>query len=319
MTADIPVLVRAVSEVVPGIKQFSLGRTDGAALPPYSSGSHIVVTLHGTGGRLHRNAYSLMGDPLHRETYRIAVRRHGQSRGGSRLLHDAAEAGTALTISHPLNLFPLARLGRKHILIAGGIGVTPILAHARDLVRLGAPFEVHYAFRAPEQAAYADLLEDLAGPRLRRYCTALGERIEAAALLADQPLGTHLYVCGPAALIDAVRAGARALGWSASHIHSEQFLAPPPGSAFEALLARSGKRVQVAPETSLLEAIERAGVTAPQSCRGGACGQCETEVLQADGQIAHHDVFLSAEERASGHKIMLCVSRLEGRRIVLNL
>lgn len=319
MTTDIPVLVQAVSEVVPGIKQFSLRRTDGGALPPYSGGSHVVVTLRGAGQRLHRNAYSLMGDPQQHDTYQIAVRRHTQSRGGSRLLHDTVGVGTALTISHPLNLFPLARLGRKHILVAGGIGVTPILAHAHDLVRIGAPFEVHYVFRSPDQAAYADTLEGLAGQYLRRYCTALGDRIDFATLLADQPLGTHLYICGPAAFIDAGRAAARALGWTPSHIHSEQFLAPPPGSAFEAVLARSGKHIEVAPETSLLEAIEQAGVAAPQSCRGGACGQCETHVLEADGQIVHHDVFLSDADKAAGHKIMLCVSRLQGRRIVLNL
>ncbi len=319
MSAEIPVLVREISEVVPGVRQFALARSDAAPLPSYSAGSHVVVTLRGPDQRLHRNAYSLMGDPLERDCYRIAVRRHAQSRGGSRLLHDSVQAGARLAISHPLNLFPLARLGRRHLLIAGGIGVTPILAHARDLVRLGAPFEVHYAYRSPEQSAFADVLEALAGQRLHRYCSARGERIDQTALLADQPLGTHLYVCGPGPLIDGVRAAARALGWSASHIHSEQFLAPPPGSAFEAMLARSGKTVAVAPETSLLEAIEQAGVIAPQSCRGGACGQCETEVLEAEGRIEHHDVFLSAAERASGRKIMLCVSRLQGRRIVLNL
>ena len=318
MTAAIPVIVKAVSEVAPGIKRFALSRPDGTALPSYSGGSHVVVSVPGA-DRLHKNAYSLMGNPQHLDTYHIAVRRHTTSRGGSRLLHDEIDVEAKLSISHPLNLFPLARLGRKHILIAGGIGVTPILAHAHDLVRLGAPFEVHYAFRSPEQAAFADVLEDLAASHLHRYCTARGDRIDFAAILADQPLGTHLYVCGPAAFIDATRTAARVLGWSSSHVHSEQFLSPPTGSAFHAHLARSGKRIEVTPDTSLLEAIEQAGVAAPQSCRGGACGQCETEVLEADGEIAHHDVFLSDSDKAGGHKIMLCVSRLQGRRIVLNL
>jgi dimethylamine monooxygenase subunit B len=138
-------------------------------------------------------------------------------------------------------------------------------------------------------------------------------------VLGGQPLGTHLYVCGPVGFNDAARLAARELGWTPSHIHSEQFLSPPAGAAFEAHLARSGKRIDVSPETSLLEAIEQAGILAPQSCRGGACGQCETEVLEADGQIQHHDVFLSDAAKARGQSIMLCVSRLQGRRIVLNL
>lgn len=318
MSASIAVQVSTVSEVVPGIKQFSLSRPDGAPLPAYSGGSHVVVTLPGV-DRAHRNSYSLMGDPLHTDCYRIAVRRHAKSRGGSRLLHDQVRVGTTLAISHPLNLFPIARLARKHMLIAGGIGVTPIIAQAHDLARLGAEFEIHYAFRAPDQAAYADVLENLAGTRLHRYCTAFGDRIDFRSMLADQPLGTHLYVCGPVNFIDAARSAARAHGWPSSHIHSEQFLSPPAGSAFEVHLARSGRRIDVASDVSLLEAIEQAGVMAPQSCRGGACGQCETEVMQADGKIMHHDVWLSASDKAAGRKIMLCVSRLQGRRLVLNL
>ncbi|HVY07969.1 MAG TPA: PDR/VanB family oxidoreductase [Burkholderiales bacterium] len=318
MSASISVRVGAISEVVPGIKEFSLSRPDGAPLPSYSGGSHVLVTLPGA-SRAHRNSYSLMGDPSRTDAYRIAVRRHAGSRGGSRVLHEQVEVGTPLTISHPLNLFPIARLGRKHILVAGGIGVTPIIAQAHDLARRGADFEVHYAFRAPDQAAYADVLRDLAGTRLHRYCTASGERIDFRGMLADQPIGTHLYVCGPVNFIDAARSAARAHRWPSSHIHSEQFLSPPVGSAFEVHLARSGRRIAVAPDISLLEAIEQAGVAAPQSCRGGACGQCETEVMEADGQIAHHDVYLSEADKAAGRKIMLCVSRLQGRRLVLNL
>ena len=318
MSASISVRVSGIDEVVPGIKQFSLARANGMPLPAWSGGSHVVVTLHG-GDRVHRNSYSLLGDPLRRDTYRIAVRRHTHSRGGSRLLHEEVEVGTELAISHPLNLFSIARLGRKHILFAGGIGVTPILAQAHDLARLRADFEIHYAFRAEDQGAYADALRHLAGTRLHQYCATRGGRIEFAKVLANQPLGTHLYVCGPAAFIDAAKSAARALGWTPSHIHSEQFLSPPGGSAFEVRLARSGKRIDVASDVSLLEAIEQAGVAAPQSCRGGACGQCETEVLEADGPIAHHDVFLSEADKTAGRKIMLCVSRLQGQRLVLNL
>ncbi len=318
MIGAIPVVVCAAYDVAPGIKQFTLSRVDGAPLPAYSAGSHVVAALR-TAHRVHRNPYSLMGDPRERDAYQIAVRRQTISRGGSDLLHDAVRVGTSLEISHPVNLFPIARLARRHILIAGGIGVTPILAHAHELSRLQAEFEIHYAYRTPDQSAYATTLLSLARGHAHFYCDSAGAPIDFHALLADRPLGTHVYICGPEGFIASARETARKLGWPASHVHSERFLAPPIGEAFEVFLARSEKSIEVAPQVSLLEAIEAAGIAAPHLCRGGACGQCETQVVEVDGEIVHHDVFLDDDEKAAGRKIMLCVSRLRGRRIVLNL
>lgn len=318
MSDRIAVRVRAVTEPAPGIREFLLAREDGGALPRWSGGSHVIVHLD-TGSRRHANPYSLMGDPGDAHHYRIAVQRQARSRGGSVHLHDAVRGGDRLEISPPVNLFPIARLARHHVLLAGGIGITPILAQARDLRRLGVPFEVHYAFRAPAFGLHADTLEALAGGRCQRYCGSEGRRLSFETVLASQRLGTHVYVCGPERFIAGARAAAAALGWPRSRVHVEQFLAPPPGLPFEARLARSGITVAVAPDQSLLEAIEQAGVAAPCLCRGGACGQCRTDVLDVAGVIEHHDVFLDEEARAAGRSIMPCVSRVAGGRIVLDL
>jgi ferredoxin-NADP reductase len=318
VNGGIPVVIRGIEEKAPGIKEFRLARSDGGELPAFAGGSHILVALP-VHGKSHLNAYSLMGDPAETDAYRIAVRRMPESRGGSHFLHDQARPGQALAISHPVNLFSLARLGRKHLLVAGGIGVTPILAQARQLKRLGARFEVHYAYREPAQAAYAAQLKELAGDGAHFYCDSEGRFMDFKAMLSGQPLGTHVYVCGPEGLRESLFEAGRKLGWPASHLHYEQFVHALKGKPFRTVLKRSGKELTVSPDTSLLEAIEQAGVEAPYLCRGGACGQCETEVLEFDGELKHHDVYLSAQDKAGGRKIMPCVSRLDGKCLVLNL
>jgi ferredoxin-NADP reductase len=318
VTERIPVVVTEVVPAAAGIREFVLARQDGESLPAFSGGSHVIVHMH-AGSRRHSNPYSLMGDPADASHYRIAVQRQAQSRGGSAFLHDRVTAGHCLEISPPVNLFPVARLARHHVLFAGGIGVTPILAQCRDLRRLGLSFEVHHSYRTPELALRAEDLHGLAGGRYHRYCSAEGARLAFEAVLEAQPLGTHLYVCGPERFITAARSAALKLGWPAGSIHSEQFLAPPTGAPFEAHLARSGVVVSVPSDQSLLEAIEQAGVAARSLCRGGACGQCETGVLEVDGCIEHHDVFLSDADKAAGQRIMPCVSRIAGPRIVLDL
>jgi len=316
--ASFKVSIRRIRDLAPGIREFSLARTDGDDLPVYSGGSHIVLSLP-LGERLHRNPYSLLGDPADRKIWRIAVRRQEASRGGSRWLHEVAREGMNIDVSAPVNLFPLNRTGRHHILVAGGIGITPILSQARELARLGAHFEVHYAYRAPEFGVLADELEALAPARVHHYVQSQREQIEFGSLLAGRPLGSHLYICGPAGMVAASLNAGRALGWPDSHLHSEQFLAPSGGEPFDVTLARSGKTFSVPSDLSLLEAIEQQGVDAPYLCRGGACGQCELEVLGADGELIHHDLYLSADERASGRRIMPCVSRLKGSCLTLNL
>jgi ferredoxin-NADP reductase len=314
----IAVRVTEIAEVTPLVKRFRLERPDGMALPRFSGGAHVVIDMQHD-GHSHRNAYSLMSPPQETACYMVSVRRDADGRGGSRYLHDHLTAGMDLEISHPVNLFPLAKRATKHLFIAGGIGITPFLAMMTELGTASAPFALHYAARSRALAAFGPDLAQRYGSRVHLYHSEEGARIALTPLLSHQPLGTHLYVCGPAGMIDAVLASARALGWPEAQLHREHFLAPPSGEAYSVELACSGKTIDVGPLQSMLEAIEAAGVDAPYLCRGGACGQCETRVLHLEGALLHADHFLSEAEKASGTKIMPCVSRFAGQRLVLDL
>jgi ferredoxin-NADP reductase len=312
------VVVAAIEQVTPLIKHFTLRTADGTALPAFSGGSHVVVVMRGA-LRTHRNPYSLLSSPQQLDAYQIGVRRMEQSRGGSLFMHDKVQVGDRLEIAHPVNLFGLAKLARKHVLIAGGVGITPFLAQLEDLHDGAVPYELHYSVRSPEHAAFLSRLREREGDRAHLYYDSEDQSIAFADLLSDQPLGTHVYVCGPEGLINHVIATARGLGWPDSHIHWEQFSSPPVGEAFEAFLARAQLSVHVPPDQSLLESIEAAGVEVPYLCRGGVCGFCQTRVLEVDGELEHNDHFLSDAEKQSRRSIMPCVSRARCARLVLDL
>ena len=313
----IPIEVAHIAEATPLIREFTLRAVGGGELPPFSGGSHVVVVMRAQ-RRTFRNPYSLMSSPRDLSSYRIAVRRHDQGRGGSLFMHREVQIGSRLAIAHPVNLFPLAKRARKQILIARGVGITPMVAMIDDLSRISLPWELHYAIRGPGHDYFGLKLRAKCGDHIQLYDDSAGKVPDFACILADQPLGTHVYTCGPGSMIEAVARAARAAGWAASHIHSEQFAAPPVGAPFEAILARSGLTINVPAERSLLEAIETAGVDAPYLCRGGACGQCETDVLEFDGELIHNDHWLSDEEKTAGKKIMPCVSRARCTRLVLD-
>jgi ferredoxin-NADP reductase len=310
--------VKAIEAVTPLIKHFTLGPPDGGTLPAFSGGSHIVVVMKGA-ARVHRNPYSLLSPPHELDTYQIGVRRMEESRGGSHYMHDAVQVGSRLEIAHPVNLFALDKIARKHLLIAGGIGITPFMAMLEDLHGGAVPYELHYSVRAPEHAAFLARLDERETGRVRMYYDSAGHAIDFEGLLSRQPLGTHVYVCGPAAMINRVISTAQLCGWPDSHIHSEQFSAPPVGDAFEVFLARSDLKVHVPPDQSLMESIEAAGVEVPYLCRGGVCGFCLTTVLELDGELVHNDHYLSEAERSRGKQIMPCVSRARCRHLVLDL
>ncbi len=312
------VVVTAIEQVTPLIKHFTLGAADGGALPAFSGGSHIIVVMQGS-LRTHRNPYSLLSSPQRLGTYEIAVRRMEESRGGSHFMHDHLEVGSRLEIGHPVNLFGLDKVARKHLLIAGGVGITPFLAQLEDLAESMMPYELHYAVRSAEHAAFSHRLRERAGERLHLYYDSANQSIDFDGLLSSQPLGTHVYVCGPAGLINRVIDTARRFGWPDSHVHWEKFSAPPVGDAFDVFLARTQQSVHVPPDTSLLESIEAAGVEVPYLCRGGVCGFCQTRVIEFDGELVHNDHFLSADEKSSGKRIMPCVSRARCTRLVLDL
>jgi ferredoxin-NADP reductase len=315
---ELHVRVTEVTTVAQNIKQFRLQSADGSPLPPFSGGSHIVVSMNHPDRRI-RNPYSLMGSTLDQSHYEITVLKTADSRGGSAFMHDSVTAGTELTISPPVNLFSIDQRGRKHILIAGGIGITPLIPMAEQLALWNKPFELHYAIRDIERGAHAQRLKAAFGERVKLYRSSANERIPIMSLLERQSLGTHLYVCGPERMIEAVRLGARNAGWPDENIHVEHFLAPPGGAPFLVRLARSGIGVEVGEHQSILEAIEASGVEPPYLCRGGACGQCETTVVSCDGPLIHNDHYLSQQDRESGSKIMICVSRLQGRELVVDL
>ncbi|KZE28880.1 PDR/VanB family oxidoreductase [Crenobacter luteus] len=315
MSTTIPVRVERIEQLATGIKQFTLVAADGGALPAFDSGSHVVVHM---GERA--NAYSLTGALSDTRRYRISVRREEQSRGGSRHLHEAVAEGDTLAISPPANLFGLADAAPRHLLIAGGIGITPFMTHIQTLEARGDDFALHYCFRNRQGAAYLDSLPLLLPEtRLSLYESELGQRLDIAALLAGQPAGTHVYVCGPAQLNDAVIFAARAAGWSDERIHHEQFRneVDTAGGAFEVTLARSGILLTVGADDTLLRAIEKAGVKVDCMCREGVCGSCETAIL--DGEADHRDAYLSDAEKAAQKTMMLCVSRAKGRHLVLDL
>ena len=313
----IAVTVAGVVQVNALIKQFRFVRRDGGQMPAFSGGAHTIVDMQ-DGPVQRRNPYSLMGDPADLSGYEISVRRDDTGRGGSLYLHHRVTPGQHMLISHPVNLFPLDLRARKHLLIAGGIGITPFLAQVAQISAMHGNFELHYAARNPALAAFVPALKARHGDRVHVYFDDQNQMIPLTDLLAGQPLGTHLYVCGPKGMINWVRTAAAAAGWPLAAVHHEEFLAPPVGQPFDVILRASAKTVHVAAHQSLLEAIEAAGVDAPNLCRGGACGHCETDVLECDGDIQHNDHWLTDEQKASGSKIMPCVSRFTGRSLVLN-
>ncbi len=311
------VRVAEVVEVTELIKRFRFVSRDGSPLPAFSGGAHTVVEMDDHGTR-RLNPYSLMSCPEDRSGYEISVRRDDAGRGGSLYMHRHVVPGMEMTLSCPVNLFPLDNRAKKHLMIAGGIGITPFLAQIAQLSHFGGRFELHYSARSRPLGAYMDRLTAAHPDRVHCYFDDQKQVIDLKKILENQPIGTHLYVCGPKGMINWVLATAEGMGWPKQALHHEEFLAPGTGLPFQVELAASGKTITVGTTQSLLEAMEAAGVDAPYLCRGGACGQCETTVQKFDGTILHRDHWLSQEERATNCKIMPCVSRFEGTTLVID-
>ena len=309
------VRVARIRDLAEGIKMFRLVHPTGGLLTRFTAGSHIVLHLS-DGVHTWRNAYSLLNAEVGNGfNYFIAVKREPDGRGGSCYLHDVVTPGMELDVSVPANTFAAAPLAPLHLLVAGGIGITPLFALRHQLRARGEPCALHYAFRSARQAAFVDELLLEADPSVRMYDETLGQRLDVETLVRSQPEGTHVYVCGPERLMDAVIAAALEHGWARERIHFERFGAPrPAGEApFEAVCQRSGVTVACAGSETLLEALERSGVGVPYACRAGSCGACVTTVL--GGDVDHRDTLLSDAERADG-KMLVCVSRGNVRLIL---
>jgi ferredoxin-NADP reductase len=304
--------VAAAEEAAPGVRSVTLRRPDGGRLPAFAPGSHLVLTC---GGR--RNAYSLTGDGSAGAEYRVSVLLRPDGAGGSAFVH-RLQVGDVVEAAGPRSAFAPVSTARRHLLVAGGIGITPMLSHARAAVRWGRPFQLLYGHR-PGAGAHLVELRDLCGDALADHDSTPRLLDAVAAALADQPLGTHVYVCGPAPLIAFVQDTAAALGWPAQRVHAERFAAADldPGEPFVARLRRSGRDVAVPAGVSLLSALEDAGVPVPSMCRQGVCGECRVPVTA--GRPQHRDLYLSAAERDAGDAVMCCVSRSTDDEMELDL
>lgn len=313
----INVIVKDIVNVNSLVKRFEFRRKDGENFPAFSGGAHSVIEMN-CQDRMRLNPYSLMSDPNDLSTYAISVRRDDEGRGGSKFLHENVKIGDEMVISHPVNLFALDMRAKKHLMIAGGIGITPFMSQIKQLERSRGNWELHYSCRSKELSAYADQLMNAYPNDVNITYDDQDQSINLENLLSGQPLGTHIYVCGPKGMINWVVDKATTMGWPREAIHYEEFLAPQSGKPFEVKLAVSNKTIQIGEHESLLEALEREGVDAPYLCRGGACGQCETNVISYDGKFIHRDHWLEDDEHKAGKKIMPCVSRFEGKTLVLD-
>lgn len=302
------------------ISTFELVATNGGALPAFSAGSHVDVQLPGGITR----QYSLCNDPKETHRYLIGVLRDEASRGGSKAMHDTVQEGTELLISAPKNHFPLAHEARRSLLMAGGIGVTPILCMAERLAISGADFEMHYSTRSLERTAFRQRIQDSAYASRVQFHHDDGDaaqKLDLDTLLATPQEGVHLYVCGPKGYMDAVLGTARARGWPEKQLHFEFFGAEVTASdsdaSFEIKLASSGRIVMVPRDKTVAQALAEAGVEIMMSCEQGVCGTCLTRVLE--GVPDHKDSYLTPEEQAANDQFTPCCSRAKTPRLVLDL
>lgn len=290
----------------------------GRPVPQLAPGMHVsVVTPSGL-----TRQYSVVNKPDERHAIVIGVKREAASRGGSQSMHDAVQEGTELTITIPKNGFPLRRNGRRPVLIAGGIGITPILAMAQALSATADNFEMHYFVRGPEHTPFTDRLTALA-PSVHIHggmdAGQTGRQLQQIFEACD-PNQTEVYTCGPGPMIDAVSKAASARGIHEEHIRFEYFKNDDvvlTGDEFDVTLLKSGKTFRVAADKTLLKACLDNGVQVDASCEQGVCGTCMTAVVS--GTLEHNDTYLSKAERESGKWIMPCVSRCKSGALVLDL
>lgn len=313
------VKVAARREEAEGIIGLELVAVDGQPLPEFAAGAHIDVHL--PGGLLRQ--YSLCNAPHERHRYQIGVLRDPRSRGGSQAVHDALKVGDLVTISAPRNQFALQPAPHS-LLLAGGIGVTPILCMAEALAAAGASFEMHYCARSPARQAFRTRIADsgFAARVVHHYDDGdAAQQLDLASLLARTDPATHLYVCGPGGFIAHVVDTARAQGWPEAQVHFEYFGAAPVDAAgngsFQVKLASSGEVYTIPPERTVIQVLAEHDVEVPVSCEQGICGTCLTRVLE--GQPDHRDQYLTDEERAANDQFTPCCSRAKSALLVLDL
>jgi ferredoxin-NADP reductase len=313
-----PLLVKQIRAETPRVVTLTLVDPAGGSVPPWEPGAHLELAL--PSGTVRQ--YSLCGDDQDKTGYTVAVLHEPAGRGGSHEIHTTALVGRQLTVLGPRNHFPLARAPR-HFLVAGGIGITPILAMARALERCGQDWHVLYCGHRGSMP-FVDELRELDAHRVTVVHTDQDGRPDVAALIGRLPEGTAVYCCGPPSLISDVRTSCAQAG-NGLDVRVERFSADPDAppvhadgdGPLEVELARSGTSITVSADRSILEAVRDVCPDVPSSCEEGYCGSCETRVLE--GVVDHRDEVLGAHEHAHSRTMMICVSRARSERLVLDL
>lgn len=325
------VRVRSITYVAEDINAYEVVDPAGDDLPNFDAGAHL--DLYFRDGRVRQ--YSLCGDPADRKRYTFAVQREENGRGGSRAIFEMVRTGRMLAISAPRNNFPLDESARHHVLLGGGVGITPLVAMMRRLASIHASFELHYSVRTASKIAFEAELRSLAGTRTVAIYVDGGDPnkgIPLAQTLARQAAGTHVYCCGPAGMIDSARAASSHLGPAAFHF--ERFSAPGDASAahsgptaadqsirsdamndFEVRLARSARSFRVPANQSIVDVLRDNGIVVLTSCEAGVCGTCRVRVLE--GTPDHRDYLLDHNERRN--EMLICCSRSRSATLVLDL
>lgn len=294
------------------ISEFTLSPRDGAPLTAFTPGAH--VTLRTPSGAMRR--YSLVNDGRAPGDYVIAVKREPGSRGGSASMHDEAVEGTELEVTAPENDFELVKAPR-YLLIAGGIGITPIQAMARHLAAEGTPFELIYCTRSSAETAYLDEVAALPGKVIIHHDEGDEDDFFDFWDHFEKPSNAHVYCCGPAPLMEEIKALSG--HWPEGHVHFEDFkpveVVRADDHAFAVTLAGSGQRIEVPADKTILEALREAGEKTVSSCESGTCGTCKCKLIE--GEVDHRDMVLMDDEKDS--HIMICISRARSGDLVIEL
>jgi len=308
--------IKAVIDEADGVKRFVIEDAHGRTLPSWSAGSHIDILIGG-----YERKYSLCGAMQNTSTYEIAILKEEQGRGGSQYIHENLTEGMDVKIRGPKNHFRMEEEGERYILIAGGIGITPILAMADRLKKIGKPYEIHYAGSQLSTMAMMDRLTTDHKGHITLYAKASGGRMKLALLLADIKAGARVFACGPDRMIDALEE--LSVNWPEKTLLVEHFssaksqLDPTKEHSFKVELTDSDITINVPADKTLLEALTEAGVDVQSDCGEGLCGSCECTVKSGD--IDHRDKVLTKEERAVGGRMMACCSRTKVGNLVLAL
>lgn len=310
-----PARIRAHRDLSPTVREFEIQPEGG--VKPWTVGSHLNVKVW-IDGREEMRSYSLVGlhDPA---VYRIAVKLAAQGRGGSRHMWSLRD-GDELTLGEPDNHFELAFNAPQFLLVAGGIGITPLVGMAQMLAAKGADVRMRYAARSAAELVYADTLRAALGDRLQTCCSDVGERLSLEREVAALAPGAQMRVCGPMAMLDAARDAWAAAGRPAADLRFETFGNSGHHAAepFWVELPRHQLRIEVPPHRSLLDVLAEAGVETLSDCCKGECGLCTMDVISVQGRIDHRDVFFSPHERETNRRLCACVSRVSGGGVVLD-